>query len=89
MLLCEECEQYPYCTSLCPVALDYVNQDNPLFHPRKGRGKLFTKFEEKILGLIWEGKKREDIRKILNISAVTLRRHLANMRKKGVKTPRM
>ena len=79
-MLCRECPKRDSCLKLCKKAEVYVGQDNPNYHRP---GELhFTSTERKILHALLDGKSRKQIRESLNLSAVTFRKHIENLRKK-------
>ncbi len=79
-MLCQDCPTRNSCLELCDKAEEYVGQDAPDYHPR---GEIhFTRIEKKILHALLDGKSRIKIRKQLNLSAVTMRKHIENLRKK-------
>jgi DNA-binding NarL/FixJ family response regulator len=79
-MLCQDCPTRNSCLKLCDDAEEYVGQDEPHYHLA---GEVhFTRIEKKILHALLDGKSRSQIRKQLNLSAVTMRKHVENLRKK-------
>ena len=79
-MLCRECPERYTCSELCKEAEEYVNQDSGQYHQA---GELrFTPTEKRILNMLMLGHTRKSIRKELRIVPSTLRRHIANLRKK-------
>ena len=79
-MFCQDCPNSNSCLKLCRKAEVYVDQDAPDYHIA---GAIhFTRIEKKILHALLDGKSRKQIRKQLNLSAVTMRKHIENLRKK-------
>lgn len=81
-MLCNECNKRDLCTSLCPEAEVYVNQDAPNYH-RAGEGVHYTPREKQILALLAKGNTKALIRKYLKLSVPALNFHIINLRKKS------
>lgn len=100
--LCTDCPHRPLCSCLCPEAELYAKQDEvaqrelTIGIPQHGmwpdpiEKSMFTPTELKILHALLEGKTRETICQELKMTRETLRRHLANLKKKREeKTPKV
>ena len=81
-MLCNDCPQRDLCTSLCPEAEAYTNQDAPNYH--KANDSLhFTPLETKIIRLLGRGKTKAQIRKYLKLSIDALNSHIYRLCKKS------
>ncbi len=88
------CPSRNLCKTLCPEAELYASQDwvnrqertigLPLYSKPwpEGSDALFTDTELKIMNALLDGKSRKQIQQLFVITAVTLRRHIQNIRKK-------
>ena len=93
--LCRTCTKRSICSSLCPEAEVYANQDAveqrdltiglPIYGPKwpePAEKSAFTYLELKIMHALASGKSRAEISKLLNIKRETVRSVIRNIRKK-------
>ena len=91
---CNDCKDRDTCLELCPeiekiASQDYLGSNElPIGLPRHGtwpdmvEQTYLTTREREIVTLLGKGLLREDISELLDMSRVTLRKHMSRIRKK-------
>jgi len=93
-MLCEECNKKHLCTTLCPEAELFINQDTvpqrektvglptPKPWPEFISSVYLTKMQREIVTLLGRGLTRKDVCQTLEITRVALRMHMKRLREK-------